>query len=71
MPSNTSNGRTKRHKVGWVAVGYSKADDFWYSSEGVFGSPEEARADLEYNYYVDSSYAVKIPLDLSKGVKKQ
>jgi hypothetical protein len=68
MPSNIKNGRTKKHRVGYIALGYSEEEDFWYSSEGVFASKKAAIKDLEFNYPVDFAYAVKVDLSFpSKG----
>lgn len=66
MPSQNKTGRTKKHRVGFIAVGYSVFNDFWYSSEGVFSTAKDAIEDLNHLYEVDLSYAVKIGLKKPK-----
>jgi len=68
MPATIKNGRSKRHKVGYIAVGYSSEYTFWYSSEGVFSTKKAAIEDLEFYYSPDFSYAVKIDLKMPKKV---
>ena len=68
MPAVIENGRSKRHKVGYIAVGFKYCYDFWYSSEGVFSTKKAAIKDLEFNYSPDFSYAVKIDLKIPKKV---
>ena len=68
MSTTITNGRSRRHKVGYIAVGYSSTIDYWFSSEGVFSTKKEAIKDLEFNYSPDFSYAVKIDLKMSKKV---
>ncbi len=58
-----ANERRGKSKVGWIAVGYSKEDDFWYSSEGVFGSRKVALKNIQFYYPVDNAYAIKVDLD--------
>lgn len=66
MPSQKKTGCGKKSRFGWIAVGYSKSNDFWYSSEGVFREKKEAIGDLCDNYPVDQWIAHRIPLRRSK-----
>ena len=66
MPSEAKTGCNKRTKIGYVAVGYSREEDFWYSSEGVFRTRQLALDDLAGNpgWPVDFVYAIGVPLDM-------
>lgn len=66
MPANKRNGRSKLHRIGYIAVGFNKKDNFWYSSEGIFNSPKAALKDLNEYYSVNFSYSVKIQLKKPK-----
>lgn len=67
MTTYTKTGRSKRHRIGYIAVGYSSEMDFWYSSEGVFATSKLAQENLLQEYYpVDFAYAVKVDLKIPK-----
>ena len=62
-PITARNGRNKRHQIGWLAIGYSKQLDLWFSSEGVFNTADNAIADLQQWYGpFDFVRAVKVSL---------
>jgi hypothetical protein len=62
MPSRPNTGRKGKHSTGYIAVGYQRKTDFWFSSEGVFKTAELARLNLEELFDVENSYAIRIPL---------
>lgn len=62
MSSLKKTGCSSANRVGYIAVGFSKRDNFWYSSEGVFNSPELAIEDVIRWYEVDGAYAIKVSL---------
>lgn len=67
MSSDLKTGCRAKQRFGYIAVGYNHEDCFWYSSEGVFRSKEEAIKDLRNWYEVDNAYAIRIKLEKSKG----
>lgn len=63
MPSDAKTGCTIRSKIGYIAVGFSKEDDFWYSSEGVFKTAKLAIEDLAEWHPSSGIKAIKIKLN--------
>lgn len=66
MPTTNKTGRNRKHKIGYISVGYSAQDNFWYSSEGVFATPKLAIDDCRFCYPVDFAYAIKVNLKIPK-----